>query len=242
MRKLKARKPKSIDLLMFWGLIGTIGVAHSLLLTGGTPWETTTWFYIGIWLSSMMILLWCWVRYGQVHQFDYDEGLNQNKLFYILGGLVAVIFVASALVQSFTKSSIWVPRPQQTLSVGGLGLSSLVNDIYYQLGLVCNAEETMVLAAGQVIRRRLAGSFPLRRAWAGAGLAVVVPRAGWAVLHAYVSYTGAMMPILVTSAFVSGLIISYAAYNEKVRSLLVAILIHFLFNASVIFADSLGLM
>jgi hypothetical protein len=232
----------SVDLILFWGLVGTIGVAHSLLLTSGTPWETTTWFYILMWATSMIILLFCWVRYKEKAQWDYDESLTQNKLLYVLGGLVATIFLSSVLVQAYTRSSIWVPQPHQTLDMGGLSLSEVINDLFYQLALVSNSEETMVLSMSQVIRRKLAESFSIKHAPYAAGLSIAIPRAGWAVLHAYVSYVGPLMPILVISAFISGLIISYCAYNRQVKSFLAATLIHFGFNASVVVANALGLM
>jgi hypothetical protein len=245
------RKIPSIYLLMFWAVTGTIGVAHSLLLTQDTAWYPVAIFYILTWASSAIILLYCRVVYKEVHQFDYDEGLSSNKLLYVLGGLVAVIFVSSIFVSGFTQSSIWIPQPQMSLAVAGLGLSSVVNDIFFQISLVANSEETMCLSISQVIRRAVPSSYRLRRfskfinvsyASVAMFLAITIPRAGWAVLHAYFSYTGALMPVLVFSAFVSGCIISYAAYNKDVESLLVAILIHALFNISVILGSSMGLI
>jgi uncharacterized membrane protein SpoIIM required for sporulation len=124
-----------------------------------------------------------------------------------------------------------------------------MNDLFFQLSLICPSEEMMVLALSQVLRRRWAHSLPLTTRVFGYNIklrhlapafAVMVPRAGWATLHAYISYTGPLLTVLVlvVSAFISGCIISYAAYNKKVESLLVAILIHFIFNASVIFSSA----
>jgi hypothetical protein len=236
------RNVPSVDLILFWGLIGTIGVAHSLLLTSGTPWESTTWFYIIMWMASMIILILCRFSYGEKEQFDYDEPLNQSKLIYALGGLVATIFVSAILVQAYTRSSIWVPQPHQTLAVGDLNLSAVINDLFFQLALVSNSEETLVLSLSQVIRRKLTESFSVKSASTVTVLAIAIPRAGWAVLHAYVSYVGPLMPILVVSAFISGLIISYCAYNKNVRSFLAALLIHFGFNSSIVLANAFGLM
>lgn len=236
------RKVPAIDLILFWGILGTIGVAHSLLLTSGTPWENVSWFYIMMWVASMIILIFCRVLYKEQAQFDYDESLTQNKLFYVIGGLVATIFVSSILVRAYTRSSIWVPQPQMALSVGTLSLSAVVNDLFYQLALVSNSEETLCLSLSQVLRRKLAESLSLKHSFWVVSLAMVIPRVGWGILHAYVSYVGALMPILVISAIISGCIISYCAYNNKVKSFLVAVLIHFAFNASVVIANAFGLV
>jgi hypothetical protein len=232
----------SVDLMLFWGLIGTMGVAHSLLLTSGTPWESVTWFYITMWLSSMVILIFAWMRYREEDQFDYDEGLNQRKLGYIIMGITVTLFLAALLVKiytSTTSSSIWVPQPQATLAIAGLSLSAVINDLFYQLALVSNSEETMVLALSQVIRRKLTESTKLSDVQVR-GASIAIPRAGWATLHAYLSYTGEMMPILVVSAFISGVVMSVIAYHPKVRSFLAAVLIHFGFNGTLVVLRALG--
>lgn len=220
-----------VDLILFWGLIGTIGVAHSLLLTTGTPWQNVTWFYIVMWLASMVILLFARFQYGEVDQFGYSDELSQGKLVYAIGGLVAVVVVSSLLVSGLTRSAIFVPQPSLALTIGSLNLSSVVNDLFYQLALVSNSEETMVLSFSQVLRKKLATT---RLRNVAAPTALIIPRAGWAVLHGYVSYSGPLMPILILSAFISGMIISYAAYNSRVKSFLVAVLIHFGFNSIVV--------
>jgi len=117
-------KSPSVDLMLFWGVIGTIGVAHSLLLTGGTPWETTTWFYIVMWLASMVILVYARVLWGEKEQFDYDEPLTYRKLGFVFGGLAACVFVSSVLIRTYTSNAIWVPQPQMTLGIGTLSLSA----------------------------------------------------------------------------------------------------------------------
>lgn len=240
------RPTPSIDLILFWVMIGSLGVAHSLLLTSGTPWESTTWFYIMMWVCSMVGIILCWVFYKEEAQFDYNEPLNRDKMFYVLGGVATTLFVSSILVRIYTRSSIWVPQPNMTLAIGDFNVSAVVNDLFFQLALVANSEETCNLAMMQVIRRKLTVSLPTKYASGKSnlveGLSIALPRAGWAVLHAYVSYIGPLMPLLVASAFISGLIISWCAYNNKVRSFLVAVLIHFGFNAIVVVASALGLM
>lgn len=229
----------AIDLILFWGVIGTIGIAHALLLTSGTPWETTTWFYSVMWISSMIILMFCRILYQKKSQFDYDESLNVNKIVYVIGGVIAILFVSSFLVQAYTRSSIWVPQPHQTLSVGDMNLSAVVNDLFFTFALVANSEETLVLALTQVLRIKLSASSTSSYVPV---LSIVAPRAGWAILHAYTSYVGPLMWILVLSAFVSGCIISWCAYNKSVKSFLVAVLIHALFNASIILASALNIL
>lgn len=240
------RRLASTDLLLYWGLIGTIGVAHSLLLTNGTPWEDTTWFFIIMWACSLIIMLFCWVKYKEVGQFDYDEPLTMDKLYYVIGGFVATFIVSVLIVKVATAglgtASIWVPQPHLSLSVSGMDLSTIVNDLFYQLALVSNSEESMVLAFSLVLKRKFMESLPRKWLYAASGLAMATPRAGWAILHAYQSYMGPMMPVLVLTAFISGLIISWCAYNKKVNSFLVAMLIHFAFNAAVILSTTFGLI
>lgn len=234
------RKIPAVDLMLFWGIIGTIGVAHSLLLTSGTPWETTTWFYIIMWLASMVILLYCRLLYKEEGQFDYDEDLSHSKLGYVVAGVITTIVCSSVLIRAYTSNSIWVPQPNMTLGIGTMSLSAVVNDLLYQLALVANSEETMVLSLSQVVRKKLIHSNINSRIIVPA--AIIIPRIGWGSLHAYVSYVGELQLILVVSAIVSGCIISYCAYNKQVRAFLAAVLIHFGFNASVVLAKALGLM
>ena len=121
-----------------------------------------------------------------------------------------------------------------------MNVDAVINDLFYQLGLVCNSEETMVLALSQVLRKKLETTrfFGSTSALS----ALVIPRIGWGFLHAYVAYIGSLQWILVGSAIISGIIISYFAYNNKSRSFLVALLIHFGFNASVILGAAMGLI
>ncbi len=237
------RKLGIIYLLLFEGIIGTIGVAHSLLLTQGTPWESTTWFYIMMWVSSMIILLWTWVSFRETSQYDYNEALTSNKFYLIIGGYIAMLIISSVMVSSYTQSSIWVPQPNQTLSLGGLSLSTIINDMLFTFALVANSEEVLVLGIMQVLRRWLTTvkSLPL---WSVSHLAIIIPRVGWGLLHAYVSYLGPLQLLLVVSAIVSGCIMSYIAYYQKlkVESLLGAVFMHGLFNISVIIAGALRLM
>jgi hypothetical protein len=231
-----------VDLLLYWGIIGTIGVAHSLLLTVGTLWHSVTQFYIITWVSSIAILLFCWVRYKEHEQFDYDEPLNSDKLLFVLFGIVGTLFISALLISRYTKSSIWVPQPQMSLTIGSLNMNALINDLFYQFGLVCNSEETMVLSLTQVLRKKLSTSNRIQKHLGDQGIrasSILIPRGGWGVLHAYVAYIGPLQPILVLSAVISGVIISYAAYNDYVKSFLAALLIHFGFNASVILAPYL---
>lgn len=234
------RKVPGIDLMLFWGIIGTIGVAHSLLLTMGTDWETTTWFYIIMWLASMVILLYCRILYKEEEQFDYDESLSHKKLGYVIAGVITTIVSASLLVRAYTSNSIWVPQPNMALGIGTISLSAVVNDLLYQLALVSNSEETMVLTLSQVVRKKLAFS-GINKVFVKPA-AIIIPRIGWGVLHAYVSYVGELQLILVTSAIVSGCVISWFAYKDDVRAFLAAVLIHFGFNATVVIAKALGLL
>ena len=219
---------KGVDLLFFWGVLGTLGVAHSLLLTINTAWQPVTLVYILMWLCSLVTLAWCRMYYGEAGLIDYDEPLTKSKLIYIPGALAAIMIVNAVLLAGYARSSIWVPQPRMALQMSALSLNELVNDVFYQLGLVANAEETMCLALSQILMVRLSNHTFKRQA------ALYLPRVGWGILHAYQSYTGPLMPIMVLAATISGCIISYAAYNGKTKCFLIAVLTHFIYNTIVI--------
>jgi hypothetical protein len=230
---------KAVDLILFWGIFGTVGVIHSLLLTNGTPWESVSYFYIITWIAALAVLAMCLIFWG-TNVLNFYEPLNRSKLWYVLGGFVAILFISSILVRVFTKSSIWVPQPRMSLTIGQLSLNDVVNDLYYQLGLVCNSEETSMLALMLILKKYFETSQHATLKKGAFYSAIILTRAGWATLHAYISYTGALMPILVASAFISGCIMSWCAYNGKVKCFLVAVLIHFAFNGTMVILGALG--
>lgn len=222
--------------ILFEAIIGTIGVAHSLLLTNGTPWQNTSYFYIVLWVSSFAILLTCYIFLGTDNQFGFTGfPLNKGNWLYVVGGTAAMIVLASVMTGiasgGMSQSSLYVPQPHLGLAIGGVDLNSVVNDLFYQLFLVANTEEILCLALSQAFR----AYFGITRfKGVAAILGIIVPRGGWGVLHAYVNYAGPMMWLMIGTAIGSGLIMSYCAYNEKVQSLIAAVLQHFGFNSFVV--------
>ncbi|MCJ7793738.1 CPBP family glutamic-type intramembrane protease, partial [Candidatus Bathyarchaeota archaeon] len=98
--------------------------------------------------------------------------------------------------------------------------------VFMQLAMVANSEETLKLSMSNVL------DIGIGKKMLGKILATVVPIAVWAILHAYVSYTGALVPILILSAFAAGLIIWFVEW--KTQSVLCAILVHAFYNCFVV--------
>jgi len=126
------------------------------------------------------------------------------------------------LVSSFTRSAIYVPRPGSLLSMGQQSTAALVDDLLYNVVLVAPAEESM----------KLVGILALYRRTKNTPVSVAAPTGFWAVLHSYQAYQGTLMPILVLSAFISGLILFLVL--KYTRSLLNAQIAHAGFNSIVV--------
>jgi len=213
---------ESRDLIIFNVLVGLAGV-HFLLKTQGTYLEKPTWLFILIWLISLILLLWLRMYHGERDDIvDYDENLKRDHLPLIFGAVAAIVIVSSVLVSSFTRSAIYVPRPSSLLSMGQQSTAALVDDLLYNVVLVAPAEESM----------KLVGILALYRRTKNTPVSVAAPIGFWAVLHSYQAYQGTLMPILVLSAFISGLILFLVL--KYTRSLLNAQIAHAGFNSIVV--------
>jgi hypothetical protein len=217
--------------ILFEAIIGTIGVAHALLLTGSTPWQNTSYFYIVLWVTSFSILIAELVVLGSENQFGYMGSLGRGNWLYPVAGTAVIICLASIatyiLTAGVAQSAIYVPQPHLGLAVAGVDLNSVLNDIFYQGFLVANSEETLCLA----LSNGLYALFAAKKLGAGAPiLAVGLTRTGWGILHAYTAYTGPYTFWLVLIAIASGCIISFMAYNSRVQSFIAAWLQHFGYN------------
>lgn len=219
-----AKLSKARDLLVFNVFTGLAAV-HFLLKTIGTPMEEGTWIYTLMWIMSLVLLLWLRVYGGERGDVvDYDENLRREHLPWIFGGLAGIIVVSTVIVSAAAgamRSVLYVPRPSALLS--GLPVSAtLVDDLLYNFVLVAPAEETV----------KLMGILTLYRKTGNEIISVCVPVGIWAVLHAYHAYLGPLQPVLVLSAFISGLIL-YAVLKYT-KSLQNAIITHGLYNSLVI--------
>jgi len=96
------------------------------------------------------------------------------------------------------------------------------DDLLYNFVLVAPAEENV----------KLMGMLALYRKTQNELLSVGLPVGVWAALHAYHAYLGEVMPILVASAFLSGLILF--AVLKYTQSLENAIISHGLYNSLVV--------
>jgi len=206
-----------------------LAVIHFLLKTKGTPLEAATWFYALTWLISLIMLLWMQVYQGHPSSgdvTDYDENLRREHLPWLIGGIAAMIIVSSVLVASFTRSALYVPRPGAVLSAAApLSTAALMDDLLYNFVLVAPAEETM----------KLMGILALYGKTGNKWLSVAFPVGVWAALHGYFAYVGTLMPVLILSAFISGLILYVVM--QQTGSLLNAVLAHACFNSVVVLSS-----
>lgn len=205
-----------------------LAVIHFLLKTKGTPLEAATWFYAMTWIISLIMLLWMQVYHGQPSPndvTDYDENLSREHLPWLFGSVAVIVIVSSVLVAGFTKSALYVPRPGAVLSTAPLSTAALIDDLLYNFVLVAPAEETMKLMGIMALYQKT------RNEW----ISVAVPVGIWASLHGYFAYVGTLMPVLIFSAFLSGLILY--VIMKQTGSLLNAVLAHSLFNSLVILSS-----
>ena len=108
--------------------------------------------------------------------------------------------------------------------------AAVLDDLLYNFVLVAPAEENIKLVTTLALWRKFKNEF----------LAIGLPIGVWATLHAYQSYLGALMPVLVVSAFVSGLVLF--AVLKYTNSLENAILSHGLYNSLVVVATAFHLI
>jgi len=212
------------DLLVF-NVVTSLAAVHFLLKTKGTVLEAATWLYVLIWILSMVMLLWLRVYGGSSGEegdvVDYDENLSRQHLPVIFGAVAAIAVVSSLMVSTYTRSSLYIPRPGQVLSEMPFS-SGVLDDLLYNFVLVAPAEETV----------KLMGILALYRKFRNELLSVALPVGFWAALHAYHAYLGELMPVLVVSAFLGGLIL-YAVLKIT-NSLENAIIAHGLYNSLVV--------
>ena len=224
---------ESRDLTIFNVLTGLAAV-HFLLKTKGTVMEGATWMYVLMWVLSVVMLLWLRVYGGRSGEqgdlVDYDENLEAHHFPILIGSVVVIILLSSLVVSSFTKSSIYIPLPSALLSEAPGSTAAVLDDLLYNFVLVAPAEENIKLMTTLALWRKFKNEI----------LAICLPIGVWAALHAYQAYLGALMPVLVISAFVSRLVLF--AVLKYTSSLENAILSHGLYNSLVVVASAFHLI
>lgn len=213
------------DLIIFNAVTGLAAV-HFLIKTRGTPMEQPTWVYLLMWIMSLVLLLWLRLYHGEKGDLtDYDENLRREHLPLLLGSVVALIVINSIAVGGFFRNALYIPRPGLALNLNQLNLASLVDDLLYNFVLVGPAEESM----------KLMGMLTLYQKTKNAALSVGLPVGVWAILHAYQTYVGELMPALVLGAFVSGLVLfAVLKYTDSLEN---AIIAHGLYNSVIVLSS-----
>lgn len=210
------------DLLLV-NVITGLAAIHYLLKTKGTAAETTTWFYVLVWMISLIMLLWIQVYCGRPDgTLDYDENLSRKHVAWLVGGVVAVVLTSSLLVSGVARNALYVPQLNVETSSS---LTVMLDSVLYNFVLVAPAEETM----------KVMGIMALYHKTRNEALSVVTSIGVWATLHGYFAYVGAFMPLLTACAFISGIILYYVM--KQTGSILNAIIAHAVYNGIVILSS-----
>lgn len=197
-------------------------------------YSTDVSFYTALLMMSILVLFSfrlfkpTWAKV--LPYFQYDANLNPLSL-----GIIAVaalgMFVFSSVLSSaiHVQSILSVPTQKLALSSGQVSLPPFWSDTLYQITLVASAEEAsklVVIIAVFLTFRRVIGNFP------AATVAVVSAVGGWALLHTYQNpnYQGSTMWVMVSGAFIDGLMLIAVLYLTK--SWLATVLTHFTYNFS----------
>jgi len=217
------------DLILI-NVITALAAINFLLKTKGTSLETATWFYVMSWILSLVMLLFMQLYCGKPtgdyeNVTDYDENLRRSNLPWLVGGVAAMVIVSCVIISGFTRSALYVPRPGAVLETAPLSVSAVVDDILYNFVLVAPAEETM----------KLMGMMALYYKTKNRPLSIGIPSGIWAAFHGYFAYVGSTAPVLIVSAFVSGVILFVVMW--KTGALLNAQIAHGSFNTIVILSS-----
>jgi hypothetical protein len=215
-----------MKLLILFNVIALLVAVHYLLITSGTPMFGTTMFYVVTWIGSLILIVWFTVAYGKETWLAWENDPSR-KDFPTWVGALALIIVLSSLVPrlwtGLTVSSLYAPSPARTLAASGsTDWLSLASDVLFNFCLVANAEEPLKLTAHLALYKTTGSQV----------VSIILPIGGWAVLHAYRAYPGALMLPLVVTAFVSGIVIFMLMW--RTGSLLNAVLVHGAFNSFLI--------
>ncbi len=221
------------DLIMYFAFAALPIATYLLRGVGDTN------FYLSLEMMGLVVLLWMRFYYKDSDQLVvYDQNLNPTSLAYIAGGVAAIVLISSFITSSVSKSILYVPMNRLGMSFGQFQLSNFWDDILFQLVLVAPAEELTKLVV------HLSFYIWLRQS-IGEGIArfvaILAPIGFWAVLHTYrnPAYMGSDMWIMVTAAFLGGIIIF--AVTKYTKSLLAGILTHFAYNSIIVYASYYGL-
>lgn len=226
---MSSAKGSNRDLIAFNVLIGLAAV-HFLVEEEGTYLWNTTLAYVIIWIMSLILLLWLRFYGGERGDIvDYDENLARDQLPIVGVAIAVMVVVSSVLISGFglVRSALYVPQPAAALNLGQSNTVSILDDLLYNIVLVAPAEESL----------KLVGILALYRKTQNELISIIVPVGFWAVLHAYQSYMGPSMPIMVISAFVSGIILFLVL--KYTRSLLNAQFAHSGYNGIIVLASLL---
>jgi membrane protease YdiL (CAAX protease family) len=195
-----------------------------------------TQFYVSLLTISIIGIFAFWTYYSnEVNEFlPFGHELESFSFVLILLGTIGCLFISSFLIRNFvgtSLTSLYVPKPAALLAIGSITLPPFWSDVLFTICLVATAEECSKLVTALGFYIWLKDAFG--KTVSGI-IGVAVPVVAWAFLHTYANpdYQGQYMPVYVGSAFISGLLIFYIM--KKTKSLLAAILIHALYNISIL--------
>jgi len=219
------------NLIIFEALTAFIS-AHSLLATANTPDQTQVFFYIALlclnWISLVLIYLHYTKDHAELEFIPYLSNITQKGWALILLGVAVSWILAAVLSSPWTSSVIHVPL----FSMGtDISFTVIMTAMLSNFALIANSEETTKLVGHNALYLYLYFKYPNHKKEIQT-VSAVVPIGFWAVLHAYIAYTGALVWQLVLAAFVVGIVIFAVLW--KTKSLLAAIIIHGTYNVIIV--------
>lgn len=215
------------DLLIFCGLTA-LPIAGFMLAN-----FPDTQFYVSLYLLSIVVVIWASHYKQAANPFVFDANLNIYSLIYIVLGTLGVLVVSTFMVRQFVASSLYVPTTKLQMQLpAGIELPPFWADVLFNVALVAPAEEFGKLVTSISFYNAIKGTFG---DFAGKAVSVTIPVFSWAILHVYrnLQYQGAYMGVMVSTAFIAG-IIMYAVL-WKTKSLLASIFVHILYNSVILY-------
>lgn len=242
------KKMSFSEFILFQCLTAAV-VAHAWLSSINTAEYQNNVFYVGLLLCNLLCLLFIYTYYREDGQLvDYNNDMTVESYIYIIAAIVIMFMVSAVFTAPYKTTAIYVPTFATTSFALSFNFSAFSYAALYNIALVANAEETTKLVGHNALYMYLNGSGRNRRERyitfhnykisLVKFVAIVVPIAFWACLHAYIAYVGSLLWPLVLSAFVSGIVLYYVMHKNC--SVLAAIITHGIFNLIVVTFAGMG--
>ena len=227
-----------------FGLVPIV-VIHYSTKTQGTPLAGMINFFTLVWIVSTFGLIGVKVLVPEKKEVaDYDENLRRSHLDYLIGGIVAVELVAVvfAVIGTLLDPQSTATAPLAAMYVPRMSVSPTLfrfyDDILVNFALVSTAEENIKTLAKKLLQLKFAQPGLIDDT-----MTTMIPVAFWSMLHgyhAYTTYSGFVMWMMIGAAFFAGILMMYITL--KTKCIINAYIIHGSHNSLVVLASFVGQM